>query len=95
MRLTWKDFPYIAVEDTTDENEFKERINHALRIKYQHPKWQSLLLYPWMREMTFQLSEGYTALGMEYATSRRTLKDYPELFQGNPPQNSGPGETWH
>ena len=86
VRQTWKGFPYIVVEDTIDENELKEKINHALRIKYQHPRWQSLLLYPWMREMAFQLSEVYITLGMEYATSRRTLKDYPELFQGNPPR---------
>ena len=39
------------------------------------------LLYPWMNEMALRLSEVYTTLEIEYATCRRTLKDYPELFQ--------------
>ena len=82
-RQTCKGSPYIAVEDTTGDREIKRRINHALKIKYQHPKWQSLLLYPWMKEMAFQLSEVYSNLELEYATSRRILKDYPELFQGH------------
>ena len=60
--------------------ELKDRINRALRIKYEHPKWQSVLLYPWMNEMALRLSEVYTTLEIEYATCRRTLKDYPELF---------------
>ena len=34
-----------------------------------------------MNEKTSRLSEVYTTLEMEYATSRRTLKDYPELFE--------------
>ena len=62
--------------------DFKDRINHVLRIKYRHPKWQNALLYPWMNEMTLRLSEVYTTLEIEYATCRRTLKNYPELFQG-------------
>ena len=33
--------------------------------------------------MPLRLSEFCTTLEMEYATSRRTLKDYPELFQGH------------
>ena len=34
-----------------------------------------------MNEMASRLSEVYTTLEIEYATCRRTLKDYPELFQ--------------
>ena len=34
-----------------------------------------------MNEMSLRLSEVYTTLEIEYATCRRTLKDYPELFQ--------------
>ena len=33
--------------------------------------------------MVSGLSEVYTALEIEYATCRQTLKDYPELFQGH------------
>ena len=33
--------------------------------------------------MASRLSEVYTELEIEYATCRRTLKDYPELFQGH------------
>ena len=62
------------------KEEFKDRINHALRIKYKHPKWQSVLLYPWMNEMALRLSEVYTTLEIECATCRCTLKTYPELF---------------
>ena len=58
-------------------------MNKALSIGYQHPKWQSVLLYPWMNEMALRLSEVYTTLEIEYATCRRTVKDYPELFQGH------------
>ena len=66
-----------------DPRDLKDRINNALRIKYRHPKWQSLSLYPWMNEMALRLSEVYTTLEIEYATCRRTLKDYPELFQSH------------
>ena len=34
-----------------------------------------------MNKMASRLSEVYTTLEIEYATCRRTLKDYPELFQ--------------
>ena len=66
-----------------NHEKLKERINHALQIRYQHPKWQSILLYPWMNEMALRLSEVYTTLEIEYATCRRTVKDYLELFQGH------------
>ena len=68
---------------TTDvvNEEFKEKINKALGMRYRHPTWRSLSLYPWMNEMASRLSEVYTTLEIEYTTSRRTLKDYPELFQ--------------
>ena len=36
-----------------------------------------------MNEMALRLSEVYTTLEIEYATWRRTLKDYPELFQNH------------
>ena len=64
-------------------HELKDKINHALRIRYQHPKWQSILLHPWMNEMALRLSEVYTTLEIEYATCRRTAKDYLQLFQGH------------
>ena len=77
----WKSFPYFAARIRIKHEELKEKINHVLRLRYQHTKWQSVPLYPWMNEMALRLSEVYTALEIEYATCRRTLKDYPELFQ--------------
>ena len=69
-------FYIFSLDLVTDK--LKEKINKALRIRYEQS--QALLLYPWQKEMTNRLREGYTPLQIQCNISARNLKEYPDLF---------------